>query len=290
MSKKNVEAVIAPPQAHMVGDGFKVHNFIPSGPRMDIERMDPFLVMDYNQKMQVPPSDVPRGVGVHPHKGFETVTIAYKGSVAHKDSSGGGGVIHEGDVQWMTAANGILHKEFYEEEFSRKGGEFQMVQLWVNLSSENKKQDPHYQAIKASDITKHQLENGAGTIDVIAGEYKGTRGPASTYSPVNMYNARIKKGRKAEFSFPSTYNTGVLVIEGRIIVNEEDAPTNYFVLMENDGENFTIEASEDAVALIISGEPLNEPIAAHGPFVMNDMKEVVQAFNDFNSGKFGYLE
>lgn len=290
MSKKNVEVVIAPPEAHMVGDGFRVHNFIPSGPRMDIERMDPFLVLDYNRKMYVEPSESPRGVGVHPHKGFETVTIAYKGSIAHKDSSGGGGVIGEGDVQWMTAANGILHKEFHEENFSKKGGEFQMIQLWVNLSSDNKKRDPHYQAIKAESIPAYELDGNIGRVDVIAGEYDGVQGAASTYSPVNMYNLRLKQGGKINLSFPSHYNTALLVVEGSILVNEEDAPTNYFVVMQNDGEEFTVEAIEDAVVLVISGEPLNEPIAAHGPFVMNDMKEVVQAFNDFNSGKFGYLE
>ncbi len=290
MNIKNVEIVIAPPEPHMVGDGFKVHNFIPSGPRMDIQRMDPFLVLDYNAKMHVPPSKIPRGVGVHPHKGFETVTIAYKGSIAHNDSSGGGGVIGEGDVQWMTAANGVLHKEFHEEEFSKKGGEFQMVQLWVNLSAENKKVDPKYQAIKADDIAKYELADGAGAVEVIAGEYKGVKGPASTHSPVHLYNLRLKTGAKLNFSFPAEYNTALLAVEGRVMINEEDVPADYFAVMDNDGEDFTVRAEEDSLILLISGEPLNEPIAAHGPFVMNDMKEVVQAFNDFNSGKFGYLE
>ncbi len=291
MKTKTVELVTSPRTPHFVGDGFRVHNFIPGAFRMDMQRMDPFIMLDYNSKYNFPPSEKPKGVGVHPHKGFETVTIAYKGKVAHHDSSGGGGVIGEGDIQWMTAANGILHKEYHEEEWSKQGGEFQMVQLWVNLPARDKKSAPKYQAIKYGDINRYELENKTGTIEVISGKYKGTAGSASTFTPLNMFNARLNKGGKADFQFPAQYTTALLLIEGSIVVNgSENAPTDHMVLMANDGENFEIEATEDAVVLILSGEPIKEPIAAQGPFVMNTREELSEAFNDFNLGKFGYLE
>ncbi|SIS41384.1 hypothetical protein SAMN05421766_101695 [Zobellia uliginosa] len=291
MKTRAVELVASPKAPHFVGDGFRVHNFIPSGFRLDMERMNPFIMMDYNSKFYFSPTDSPRGVDVHPHRGFETVTIAYKGKVAHHDSSGGGGVIGEGDVQWMTAASGVLHKEYHEEEWAKKGGEFQMVQLWVNLPKKDKMSAPKYQAIKKEDINRYPLPDQTGEIEVIAGKYNDTVGTASTFTPINMLNARLKKGGKADFSFPENYNTVLLVIEGSIVVNgKEEAPTDHLALMENKGENFTIEATENAVVLVLSGEPMNEPIAAHGPFVMNTKEELMQAFHDFNNGKFGYLE
>ncbi|HRP88868.1 MAG TPA: pirin family protein [Edaphocola sp.] len=291
MSKKNVELVASPREPHFVGDGFRVHNFIPYGHRMDMQRMDPFIMLDYNSKFHFAPSEHPRGVGVHPHKGFETVTIAYKGKVAHHDSSGGGGVIGEGDVQWMTAASGILHKEYHEEEWSKEGGDFQMVQLWVNLPAKDKKSDPKYQAIQYADIHRFELEDNKGTVEVIAGEYKGIKGSASTFTPMHLFNAKLKKDAKATFEFPANYNTALLVLEGSAVVNgTEKVPLDHLALMANDGETFEIQATEDAVILILSGEPINEPIAAHGPFVMNTKEELIEAFNDFNNGKFGYLE
>lgn len=291
MKTKNVEIVASPREPHFVGDGFRVHNFIPSFPRMDMKRMDPFILLDYNSKYEFPASNSPKGVGVHPHRGFETVTIAYKGKVEHHDSSGGGGVIGEGDVQWMTAASGVLHKEYHETEWSKKGGEFQMVQLWINLPAKDKMSPPKYQSLVNSEMAKVELTDNAGLVEVIAGEYNGTKGSATTFSPLNIYNARLNKGGKAVFNLPSNYNTALLVIEGGITVNgTEKVPTDNLVLMANDGEQFIIEATENAVILVLSGEPLNEPIAAHGPFVMNTQQELVEAFNDFNSGKFGYLE
>lgn len=291
MDTKTVELIASPREPHFVGDGFRVHNFIPSGFRLDMQRMSPFIMLDYNSTYNFPPSTKPKGVGVHPHKGFETVTIAYKGKVAHHDSSGGGGIIAEGDVQWMTAASGVLHKEYHEEEWSKKGGDFQMVQLWVNLLAKDKKTNPKYQAIKHEDISRHKLNNNAGTIEVIAGQYEDTKGVASTFTPVNLFNVKLNKGGKAELQFPATYNTALLVIEGNIIVNGKDkAPTDHLVLMANDGETFEIEALDNAVVLVLSGEPINEPIAAQGPFVMNTRQELMEAFNDFNLGKFGYLE
>ena len=290
MATKKVELIAAPKPAHFVGDGFRVHNFIPSGYHLDMKRMDPFIMLDYNSKFHFSGTDTPRGVGVHPHRGFETVTIAYQGRVEHGDSSGGGGIIGQGDVQWMTAASGVLHKEFHETEWAKEGGIFQMVQLWVNLPAKDKMSPPKYQAIKNSEMKNVDLgENGF--IEVIAGEFNGEKGPATTFSPVNLMNAKLKSGGKAEFSFPANFNTAALVIEGNIIVNgEEKVPTDHLVLFQNEGESFTIEAAEDSIVLILSGEPLNEPIYPHGPFVMNTREEIIQAFDDFNNGKFGYLE
>ena len=290
MTTKKIEIVLPPRAPHFVGDGFRVHNFIPSGYRLDMKRMDPFILLDYNSKFYFPPTDTPRGVSVHPHRGFETVTIAYKGSVAHHDSSGGGGVIKEGDVQWMTAASGVLHKEYHEENFSKAGGDFHMVQLWVNLPAKDKMSKPKYQNITSADMTRYELENNAGTVEVIAGNYKDKTGPAFTFSPVNLMNAKLNKGGKADFEFPAGFNTALLVIEGNIKVNEEEVATDHFVLFENEGTLFSIEAMENAVVLLLSGEPLNEPIAAQGPFVMNTQQEIFEAINDFNMGKFGYLE
>lgn len=290
MATKKVEIVVAPKPAHFVGDGFRVHNFIPSAYHLDMKRMDPFIMLDYNSKYHFAASEIPRGVGVHPHRGFETVTIAYQGKVEHHDSAGGGGVIGQGDVQWMTAASGVLHKEFHETEWAKEGGIFQMVQLWVNLPARDKMSTPKYQAIKNADMKIVDLgENGF--VEIIAGEFQGEKGPAKTFSPVNLMNAKLKRGGTAEFSFPASFNTAALVIEGHITVNgEEKVATDHFVLFENEGETFTVTANEDSVILIISGAPLNEPIFPHGPFVMNTREEIIQAFEDFNSGKFGYLE
>jgi len=291
MATKTVELIASPREPHYVGDGFRVHNFIPGIYGLNMQRMDPVIMMDYNSKFHFEPSRKPKGVGVHPHRGFETVTIAYKGKVEHHDSSGGGGVIGEGDVQWMTAASGVLHKEFHEKEWSKKGGDFQMVQLWINLPAKDKMSTPKYQAIENGKMKRFMLENNTGEVEIIAGQYKGITGSATTFTPLHLYNAKLKKGAIAEFNFPKNFNTGLLVIEGSIVVNgTESAPTDNFVLMANDGEDFNIQATEDAIVLILSGEPINEPIAAHGPFVMNTKQELMQAFDDFNKGKFGYLE
>lgn len=289
MATKNIEKIIAPRSPHFVGDGFRVHNFIPSG--MSQERTDPFIMLDYNAKYVFPPSAIPKGVGVHPHRGFETVTIAYKGKVEHADSSGGGGIIEQGDVQWMTAASGVLHKEFHESEWSKTGGEFQMVQLWVNLPAKDKMSKPKYQALKNQDIAKVELPDGAGRVEVIAGEYEGTAGSASTFSPIHLYNAKLKQGGKATFSFPSNYTTALLIIEGSATINGSDAvQQDHFALFANNGEEFAVQASEDAIILVLSGEPLKEPIVSYGPFVMNTANEIEEAIRDFNLGKFGYLE
>jgi quercetin 2,3-dioxygenase len=290
MSKKNIETIIAPPHPHMVGDGFRVHTFIPSQYPVTMERMSPFLMMDYNAKFYFPPSDKPRGVSVHPHKGFETVTIAYKGKIAHHDSAGNRGIIGEGDVQWMTAGSGILHKEYHETEFSKQGGDFHMVQLWVNLPAKDKNVLPKYQEVLNSEMGKVFLPNDGGIIEVIAGEYEGIKGKATTFSPVHLMNAKLKAGAVVPFNFPNHFNTALVIIEGSVKVNERDVAANHFVLLDHQGENFTIEATSDAIVLVLSGEPILEPIAAHGPFVMNTRAELIKAFEEYQKGKFGYLE
>lgn len=288
---RTVEIVVSPRPAHFVGDGFRVHNFIPSAYRLDMERMNPIIMLDYNSKYTFAPSEIPRGVGVHPHRGFETVTIAYKGKVEHGDSAGGGGIIGEGDVQWMTAAKGVLHKEFHETEWSKKGGEFQMIQLWVNLPAKDKMSEPKYQAIQNQKIKRAPIGELGSSMEVIAGEFNGVKGEASTFTPIHLYNAHLKKGDEVTLDFPSHFNTGMLVVEGDITVNNNDhAPLDHFVLMQNEEGSFTIKANEDSIVFLFSGEPINEPIAAHGPFVMNTRQELLQAFEDFNQGKFGTLE
>lgn len=285
---KQVSAVLNAPAPHMVGDGFRVHNFFPSGYKL---KMSPFFLLDYNAKIAFSARNEPRGVGVHPHRGFETVTIAYHGAVAHHDSAGNSGVIYPGDVQWMTAAGGILHKEYHEEEYSKKGGDFQMVQLWVNLPAKDKMSSPKYQEIKQADIARYDLTDQAGSIEVIAGEYKNIKGSAGTFTPIHLYNTRLNKGGKTTFDFPQNYNTGFVMIEGRIKINDaEIASADQFVHFKNKGTAIEVEALENTVILVLSGEPINEPIAQYGPFLMNTPEEIQQAISDYNQGKFGYLE
>ncbi|MFZ4456907.1 MAG: pirin family protein [Bacteroidales bacterium] len=290
MSKtKQIERIVPPPSPHMVGDGFRVHNFFPGV--MSIERMSPFLLMDYAAEFYFPPSDKQRGVGVHPHRGFETVTLAIQGRVAHHDSAGNSGVIGTGDVQWMTAGSGILHKEYHEKEFTASGGLFQMVQLWVNLPAKHKMTAPKYQPITHDQIPKIEIPNNGGSIEVVAGNFDNVTGAASTFSPVNLIKFHLKSGVKYSFDMPENYNTGIIILNGSLLVNgEKTALRDHFVLFRNVGETIEVEALEEVSFLVLSGEPINEPIAPYGPFVMNTREELVQAYNDFENGKFGYLE
>ncbi len=288
---KSVQQVLPPPAPHMVGDGFRVHNFFPSGYHMGPLRMSPFFLMDYGSKIEFPPSEKPRGVGVHPHRGFETVTIAFKGRVAHHDSSGNSGVIGEGDVQWMTAGSGLLHKEYHEEEYSKKGGPFQMVQLWVNLPAKDKMTPPKYQAIEHAQMGKYELPNEGGVLEVIAGEYKGVKGPATTFTPIHAYVGRLNAGAALDISLPENFNTGILVVEGSFKINNtEDVATDHFAVFKNDGTEVKVETFEGGVFLLLSGEPINENLVPYGPFLMNTKQEIMQAFEDLNAGKFGVLE
>jgi quercetin 2,3-dioxygenase len=288
--KKKIEQIISQPAAPgMVGDGFRVFNYIP-GAGVSQQRISPFLLLDFNAEIDFPASEHLRGVDVHPHKGFETVTIAYKGSVAHHDSAGNSGIVHPGDVQWMTAGAGILHKEYHEQEYARSGGPFEMVQLWINLPKKDKSVPAHYQAITKEKMGKLELPGGQGLVNVIAGSYNGISGPASTYTPVHLSDIRLKKGGATETRLPAGYNTAVLVIEGSATINGELASEHSFVLFGNEGEEISITASEDTTLLLLSGEPINEPIASYGPFVMNTQAEIVQSIREFQSGKYGVLE
>jgi redox-sensitive bicupin YhaK (pirin superfamily) len=288
---KNIIEVFDPPPYHWVGDGFRVHNFFPALGEIGVQGMSPFFLLDYGAKFNFPPSDKPRGVGPHPHRGIETVTIAYHGKVAHHDSSGNAGVIGEGDVQWMTAGGGVLHKEYHEKEFSWKGGLFQMVQLWVNLPAKDKMTPARYQAIENSVMGKYLSPDGKCGADIIAGDFRGIKGPALTFSPVSLFNFRMLEGGEESVSFPGSYNTGILITEGEVIINNSTgASENQFVYFGHKGENITIKAVSNSVILVMSGEPLNEPIAPHGPFVMNTREEIQQAYEDYYNGKFGYLE
>ena len=276
----------------MVGDGFRVHNFFPGELGESLQyRMNPFFLLDYNARMEFSPREEPRGVGVHPHRGFETVTIAYKGKVAHHDSAGNSGVIGEGDIQWMTAASGMLHKEYHEAGYSRKGGPFQMVQLWINLPAKDKMSPPKYQAIENGRIPRYELPEKKGEVEVIAGSFKGVKGVASTFTPIEMYNVRLQEKAELTIDLPEDYNTGILVVEGSVRINgAEIASTDRFVLMANDGVRFRLHAESDCLLLVLSGKPIDEPVVAYGPFVMNTKAEILQAYKDVNSGKFGYLE
>ncbi|MGC4099930.1 pirin family protein [Ferruginibacter sp.] len=288
--KKAIERIIKrPAQPGMVGDGFRVYNFIP-GANISQRRISPFLMLDFAAEFNFKPSETVRGVGVHPHKGFETVTIAYKGSVAHNDSAGNSGIINPGDVQWMTAGSGILHKEYHEKEFSKKGGLFEMVQLWVNLPKKDKSTTPHYQSITAEQMGKIALPENGGVINVIAGSYNDTTGPAATYSPVNLFDIKLNKGGAATIPVAATHNTALLLINGNVTVNGQKVDEHSFVLFKNEGEEIQLDATEDAVVLLMSGEPINEPIASYGPFVMNTQAEIYEAIEEFQEGKFGVLE
>jgi len=275
----------------MVGDGFRVFNFIPGGVQQ--RRISPFLMLDFAAEHNFAPSVRERGVDVHPHKGFETVTIAYKGSVAHHDSAGSCGVVNPGDVQWMTAGNGILHKEYHEKEYSQKGGPYEMVQLWVNLPKKDKSTAPHYQALTAGQMGKVQLPDGlvnviAGQL-AVAGQPDKVKGPAETYTPVNLFDIKLNQGGEISFPIPASHNTALLVIEGNITVNDRTAPPHSFVIFKNEGEDISIKALENSVVLLLSGEPIDEPIVSYGPFVMNTQEEIYEAIHDFQRGKFGTL-
>ena len=285
---KNISKVLNPPAPHMVGDGFRVHNFFPNGYQLI---MSPFYLLDYNATLAFSPRNIPRGVGVHPHRGFETVTLAYQGAVAHHDSAGNSGIIYPGDGQWMTAARGILHKEYHEENFSKTGGPFQMVQLWVNLPARDKMSTPKYQEIKNGEVAKFHLPDKAGTVEVIAGSFEGTLGKTTTFTPIEMYHIRLEKGSTLAFNLPKNFNTGLLVIEGEIEINHTDkAEQDQFAHFKNDGETISIVALKNSFILVLSGEPIQEPIAAYGPFLMNNPEEIEQAIADYNEGRFGYLE
>lgn len=287
MNIKHVAMVMGSREPHWVWDGFFVQNFIPSGYNLDRHSMDPFLLLDYNAPYEVDPSDIPHGVEAHPHRGFETITLAYQGKVEHKDSTWAGWIIQEWDVQWMTAWSGIIHQEFHEKEWSEKGGTFQMVQLWINLPAKDKMTKPRYQSLPQHTFAKYFSDNQKASVEVIAWEYKWLQGPAQTFYPVHLMNAKLQKGERLDFSFSPKYTTMLLVLQGALLINgTEKASEHNLVTFAYEGEDFFIEATEDALVLVMSAEPIWEPIFANGPFVMNTLDEVSQAFRDYHNGTF----
>ena len=274
---------------HWVGDGFPVKNLF-SYDRLG-QAVSPFLLLDYAAPYQFQPTTAQHGVGSHPHRGFETVTIAYKGEVEHKDSSGGGGIIKTGDVQWMTAGAGVAHEEFHSKEFAKKGGLFEMVQLWVNLPAKDKMTPARYQAIDNSDIPVVNFADDAGQIRVIAGTFHDVKGPASTFSSINVWDGQLKAEKSEHIHVPMSHTVLVVILEGEMLINgTQKVQDSSIVLFEqNDDPAILLEAIQDTKFLVLTGEPLNEPIQGYGPFVMNTKEEIVEAFNDFNNGKFGMI-
>lgn len=273
---------------HWVGDGFPVQGIFSYS---DIaEEMSPFLLMDYAGPTDFPPTTRKLGVGQHPHRGFETVTIVYEGGVSHRDSSGGGGTIGPGDVQWMTAGAGLMHEEFHSPEYAQKGGPFEMVQLWVNLPAKLKMTAPTYQGITAAQIPVVVLAGNAGTARIIAGTFDGHAGPARTFTPMNVWDLRLKAGHHVSLDLTDGYTTALFVLHGRLGLGDDDAVgTAELAVMERQGSRLEFEVVEDSTVLLLNGEPLNEPVVGHGPFVMNSQEEIIQAINDFNSGRFGKI-
>ncbi len=272
----------------MVGNGFKVMNFFPNGKGFE-ERMSPFFMLDFNAEVNYPPSEISRGVGVHPHRGIETITFAYKGAIEHHDSKGNHGVIKKGDIQWMTAGAGVLHKEYHEQTYSKTGGAFEMIQLWINLPKQHKMTPAKYQSILHNTKPKVELENNMGTVYVVAGEYNGTKGIANTFSPVNMYDMHLNANADFIFTLPANFNSGILVVDGEITVNENKVAENHYAQLKNEAGEIHIKVQKKSTILVLSGEPLNEPYVNYGPFVMNTEEEIKQAIDDYNAGKFGFL-
>jgi len=272
----------------MVGDGFPVRNIFPS---QDLtEEISPFLLLDYAGPTSFSPTDRPRGVGEHPHRGFETVTIVYQGKVAHRDSAGNAGTIGPGDVQWMTAASGVVHEELHETAWAKEGGTLQMIQLWVNLPRALKMRTPRYQALLNEEIPQVHLGLQEGVIRVIAGEYQGRKGPAKTFTPVHLYDLRLPAGCQIDLDLPDSFNSGLFVLSGGLVVNgSETVGEAQMALCSPRGTRVHLKATEETTVLALSGEPIAEPVARMGPFVMNTEAELAQAVNDYRGGKMGYL-
>ena len=287
---KKVLGIYSNPRQHWVGNGFPVRSLF-SYDTLG-QHVSPFLLLDYAGPADFKPASSPdekRGVGTHPHRGFETVTIVYKGEVTHQDSTGSGGTIGPGDVQWMTAASGILHEEFHSPAFTQSGDPFEMVQLWVNLPARDKMSAPHYQGIVDAQIPSVALPDGAGSVRVIAGDYDGHKGPAQTFTPINVWDVRLGQGKEAAFTLTEGHTAAVVVLHGTLLVNGEVVREAQMALLERDGDSLSLEANSDATLLLLSGEPINEPIVGHGPFVMNTQAEIATAINDFNAGRFGRI-
>jgi redox-sensitive bicupin YhaK (pirin superfamily) len=285
--QKRVTGIFESGSTHWVGDGFHVRNLFPSNGLE--QEVSPFLMLDYAGPRVFRPTDRPRGVGEHPHRGFETVTIAYQGSIAHRDSAGHAGVIRPGDVQWMTAASGIVHEEKQEPEFARQGGTLEMVQLWVNLPKAKKMSPPGYQNLVQEQIPVVPLEGGA--LRVIAGEYQGSRGPARTFTPVNLFDGRLGSGGQVELRLSEGFHTAIVLRKGNLLLNGGQALEGEakIAIFDPQGDKISLDAREDSTFLVLNGEPILEPVASWGPFVMNTEQELRQAVDDYRAGRMGHL-
>lgn len=285
---KDILGVLDAPPQHWVGDGFPVRSLFSYNSHA--KALSPFLLLDYAGPMEFSPAAKPRGVGSHPHRGFETVTIVYDGEVAHRDSTGAGGTIGPGDVQWMTAASGILHDEFHSDAFSKSGGTLEMVQLWVNLPARDKMSAPKYQTLKKSDIPVVALPGDAGTVRVISGIFDGYDGPAQTFTPVQLWDARLRANHRWTFAPHAGHNLALVILHGTVEVNgEQKASDAQLVLVDPHAKSVVITAQTAASVLVLSGEPIEEPLVGYGPFVMNSETEIRQAIDDFNRGQFGAI-
>jgi redox-sensitive bicupin YhaK (pirin superfamily) len=280
---RKILGVTDSPRPHWVGDGFPVRSLLSPD-----SMLSPFLLLDYAGPAHFTPTGKPRGVGQHPHRGFETVTIVYQGELEHKDSTGSGGTIGPGDVQWMTAASGILHEEFHSEAFTRTGGTLEMIQLWVNLPGKDKKANPGYQTLLDRNIPTVTLDGDAGRVRVIAGEFAGQAGSAKTFTPINIWDVRLNRGKTTTFAPPEGHTAAMVVLNGTVLVNgAEVVRGSQLVVFDRSGGEIVVEANSDATILVLTGEPINEPVVAQGPFVMNTVGEIKQAMLDFQRGNFG---
>mgnify|MGYP003778973855 CR=1 FL=1 len=290
LTAKKVLDTRSAPGRHWVGDGFPVHGLFGYSGAGVAER-SPFLMLDYAARTRFEPNaGYRRGVGQHPHRGFETVTIVYDGEVEHRDSTGAGGVIGPGDVQWMTAGGGIIHEEFHSEAFSRTGGPFEMVQLWVNLPAKDKMTPAHYQGINDASIPSVALPGDAGRVRVIAGALGDAKGPAETYTPLNVWDVRLAAGQTADLSQPEGWSTIVVVLDGTVMLNGDTVlRAADMATLSTAGTGLTVEANGNAKLLVLAGEPIDEPVVGYGPFVMNSQQQIAEAINDFNSGRFGRM-
>lgn len=286
---KKILGIYGAPRGHWVGDGFPVRSLF-SYDRLGADHLSPFLLLDHAGPHDFKPASRPRGVGAHPHRGFETVTLVYQGELEHRDSSGGGGRIGEGDVQWMTAGAGIVHEEFHSPAFTERGGSLEMVQLWVNLPAEHKSAPAAYQTLLDAEIPRVSLPGRAGELRVIVGEYRGHRGPAHTFTPIDVWDLRLQAGGEVSLAMPEGHTSLLVVLEGTVQVNGDAVVRDEAVVaFERRGDELRLEANNDARLLLLGGEPLDEPVVGHGPFVMNSAEEIHQAFADFQQGKFGNL-
>lgn len=288
--KRSIDKVFEGARQHWVGDGFHVSSFFPAATDTE-KRMSPFFLLDYHKPEAYSPTTRRRGVGTHPHRGFETVTVAFQGAVAHHDSAGNGGVIRPGEVQWMTAGAGILHNEYHEAEWAKTGGVMQMMQLWVNLPRAHKRAAPAYQALTLADIAEKALPEGKGKVRVVSGAFEDAKGPASSFSPVHMLDLRLEPGATVRLPTQKDFNTALLVLSGSVKANGSgEVPEGKCILFKNDGDEVVVESPGKSTVMFLSGAPIDEPLVHYGPFLMNSIDEINEAVEDFNAGRFGRLD